>query len=230
MRTSPPADRLSVTLFGKTRRRVFDWLFTHPGESFYLRQLARITGSSPGALERELAKLTAAGILSRSLKGRATFYQADPGCPIYSELGSIIRKTSGVAGEIRRALESLASKLDFVILHGSAASGALRSASDVDLVTVGAAKFPDVVEALRPAQQRLGREVNPIVYTAGEFTRRIRSGDHFVTTLLQEPRTFIRGDADELERLVPKRLARSSPNVSGRNRRSPGRRRARPRR
>src|SRR5438105_10425270 len=97
MRTTSPTDRLSAALFGKTRRRLLDWLFTHSGESFYLRQLARITGSSPGALGRELAKLTAAGILIRSLKGRASVYQADPGSPIYVEPESITRKTTGAA-------------------------------------------------------------------------------------------------------------------------------------
>jgi predicted nucleotidyltransferase len=215
MRTQTSVDRLSGVLFGKTRRKLLDWLFGHPDESFYLRQLARLTGSSPGALGRELPELTAVGILSRAVKGRASFYQANRACPIYLELESIIRKTSGAGAAIRQALEPLASKVDLAILHGSAARGALRSTSDIDLVVVGAVSFAEVVGALAPVQQQLGREINPIVYTSGEFGKRIRSGQHFLTTLLNEPHTIILGGADELDRLVPKRLARSSPDVPG---------------
>ena len=36
-------DNLSATLFGKTRRAVLSLLFTHADESFYLRQIARIS-------------------------------------------------------------------------------------------------------------------------------------------------------------------------------------------
>ena len=212
-----PADRLSSVLFGKTRRRLLGWLFGHPDESFYVRQLVRITGASPGALVRELDELTAAGILSRSPKGRAVFYQVDPRSPIFRELQGIILKTAGVVAEIRRALKPLASRIDIALLHGSVARGALQSASDVDVVVVADASFADVVEALALAQRRLGREINPVVYSAGEFKKKVRSGHHFLTTVLRAPRTFILGGENELGQLVPKRVAGPPPNVRGRN-------------
>ena len=84
---------LSSALFGKTRRRLLAWLFMHPDEAFYIRQLVRILGSSPGALPRELDELTAAGILRRSRKGREVYYQVNSESPIFEELGSILRKT-----------------------------------------------------------------------------------------------------------------------------------------
>jgi predicted nucleotidyltransferase len=219
-----------VTLFGKTRRKLLGWLFTHPDESFYVRELVRILDASPGALSRELDELTAAGILRRTARGRATFYQVARDSPIFEELQGIFLKTAGLTGELRRALEPLSPRIDLALLHGSAARGALRSGSDIDLVIVGAISFGEVVTALSPAQARLGREINPIVYPKAEFRRRIRSGDHFLTSILQEPHLFVLGGENELGRLVPKRMAASSPNLVARGRRPARRRRTRPRR
>jgi predicted nucleotidyltransferase len=223
-------DGPAAALFGKTRRRLLGWLFTHPDESFYVRELVRITGAAQGAISGDLEKLAAAGILRRVARGNQVFYQADATCPIFPELKSVFLKTAGLADELRRALEPLGSRIRVALIHGSAATGALRASSDVDLVVIGGASFGDIVSALAPAQARLGREINPVVYSAGEFRSKLRSQHHFVTAVLREPHLFIVGDSGELERLGSKRLASSPPHESSGNRRSVRRRRARPRR
>jgi hypothetical protein len=45
-------------------------LLLRPEESFHLREIARLTGVGLGALQRELAALTAAGVLQRRHSGR----------------------------------------------------------------------------------------------------------------------------------------------------------------
>jgi hypothetical protein len=85
----------------------------------------------------------------------------------------------------------------------------------VDLVVIGDASFREVVSALAPAQALLAREVNPVVYSAGEFRSKLRSRHHFVTTVVREPHLFVIGDSSELERLGSKRLAPSPPNQPG---------------
>ena len=50
-------------LFGKTRRVVLAWLYGHPDERFYLRQLVRQTGAAQGAVQRELQLLSRAGLI-----------------------------------------------------------------------------------------------------------------------------------------------------------------------
>lgn len=93
----PLDEPLSAALFGKTRRRLFAWLFLHPADAFYIRQLARILGSSTGALTRELDELTVVGILVRSSKGRQVFYQVNRKSPIFEDLRAIILKTASPA-------------------------------------------------------------------------------------------------------------------------------------
>jgi predicted nucleotidyltransferase len=220
----------AAVLFGRTRRRLLGWLFTHPDESFYVRELVRITGVAQGAISGDLEKMATAGILRRAARGNQVFYQAAATCSIFGELKSIFLKTAGLADEIRRALEPLGSQVRVALIHGSAATGTLRASSDVDLVVIGDASFGEVVAALAPVQALLGREINPVVYSAGEFRSKLRSRHHFVTTVVREPHLFVVGQSSELKRLVSKRLAPSPPNELAGNRRPVRRRRARSRR
>src|SRR5674476_474429 len=73
-------------LFGKTRRAILTLLYGHSDESFHLRKILRLTGISPGAGQRELKRLSDAGIISRTLRDNQVIFQADARCPIHDEL------------------------------------------------------------------------------------------------------------------------------------------------
>ena len=94
-------------LFGKTRLAVLGVLFGHPGESFYLRELARATGVGLGAVQREVKKLTEAGVIRRTTRGRQVHYEANRESPIFPELRSLMTKTAGMADLVRSALAPL---------------------------------------------------------------------------------------------------------------------------
>jgi len=86
---------LATTLFGKTRRHLLALLYSNQADRFYLRQLTTAAGVAIGAAQRELADLTAAGIIRREVEGRQVYFQANSACPIFTELQSILRKTAG---------------------------------------------------------------------------------------------------------------------------------------
>jgi hypothetical protein len=81
-------------LFGATRRRVLGWLLSHSGDAFYLRQLARETGTAVGAAQRELEQLTAAGLVVREARGNQVYFQANREAAIFPELQGLFAKTS----------------------------------------------------------------------------------------------------------------------------------------
>ena len=89
--------RLSSALFGKTRLALLALFFTNPEREFYFRELTRLTGAGQGAVQRELKRLSEAGIISKSSRGREVYYKANRRCPIFSELHKIIIKTAGLA-------------------------------------------------------------------------------------------------------------------------------------
>jgi predicted nucleotidyltransferase len=212
MRTNDalPSDP-AAALFRKTRRRLLGWLFTHTDESFYVRELVRVSGAAVGAVSKELEELAAAGILRRTVRGNQVFYQANAESPIFEELKSIFTKTSGLVDQIRQALLPLADRIAVALVYGSAARGGLRASSDVDLLVVGSVSFGEVVTALAGVQSALGREINPSVYSTREFRSQLRARHHFLTSLMKEPLQFVIGGPDDLERLGAKRLGTGPP-------------------
>lgn len=200
-------EAISQALFGSTRRAVLALIYGRPEESFYLRQIARQVAAGQGAVQRELARLVAAGLVLRTRKGREVYYQANPSCPVFAELKGLIAKTAGLAEVLQSALEPLADKITVAFVYGSFAKGRGGAGSDVDVMVIGQASFAEVCEALRPAQEKLGREVNPAVYPEPELQAKLAAGHHFLRATLAEEKIFLIGDEGELGRLAEKRLA-----------------------
>ena len=200
MRASPipPAPQLVEVLFGAYRRQILALLLLHPDESFYVREIARLTGVPAGSLHRELKLLGDAGLLQRSVSGNQVRYQVDRDNPIQEELAGIFRKTAGLADVLRNALAPLAGKIRLAFIFGSVAQGRERSTSDVDVLVVGSASFAAVVGALSPAGERLRRAVNPVVMTRAAFESKRAGADRFVARIVREPKIILIGDAGEL--------------------------------
>ena len=194
----PPAPQLVEVLFGAYRRQILALLLLHPDESFYVREIARLTGVPAGSLHRELKLLGDAGLLQRSVSGNQVRYQVDRGNPIQEELAGIFRKTAGLADVLRDALAPLAGKIRLAFIFGSVAQGRERSTSDVDVLVVGSASFAAVVGALSPAGERLRRAVNPVVMTRAAFESKRAGADRFVARIVREPKIILIGDAGEL--------------------------------
>jgi predicted nucleotidyltransferase len=188
-------------LFSKARGAILGLLYGHPDEALYMRQIIRMTGLSPGSVKRELDELVAAELVLRDARGKQVFFQANGKNPIYEELRSILLKTVGAGGAIRTALLPLAGRIRFAFLYGSAARGRVRRVSDIDVIVVGDVAFEEVCDALYPVQSSLAREVNPIVYPVREFRDKLKMRHHFLREVMESPKVFLVGDADELERL-----------------------------
>jgi predicted transcriptional regulator len=87
---------LGDALFSKTQQKVLGLLFTKPDQSFFANEIVRWAGLGKGTVMRELEKLHAAGLISRTQIGNQSHYQANPNCPIYVEMAVIVRKTFGI--------------------------------------------------------------------------------------------------------------------------------------
>jgi predicted nucleotidyltransferase len=207
--TSRPP-RLIELLFGAYRRRILGLLLLHPEQSFYVREIMRLTGVPTGSLHRELTALNAAGLLMRSVSGSQVCYQADRSCPLFEELAGIFRKTSGLADVLREALEPLGGSVRSAFVFGSVAQGTERGTSDVDVMVLGSASFERVVEALMPVGAKLRREINPVVMTPEAFRAKLKARDRFASRVAREPKLFITGDAGELGEPAQDRAAQGA--------------------
>ena len=193
------ASTLSDTLFGRTRGAVLAVLFGHVGESYYLRQLARVTGITLGPVQRELRQLVDAGLVTKKTLGTQTLYSANEASPVFAEMRTLVAKTVGIHDVLLAALHPLKSKISVAFVYGSVARSRESQQSDVDLMVVGAVHFADVVDRIANAQKTLNREINPTVYTANEFRGKLRG--NFLKTVLGENKLFLIGDEDVLRKL-----------------------------
>jgi predicted nucleotidyltransferase len=190
-------NQLLDLLFGSYRQRVLGLLLLQPGERFHVRELARQTGTTAGTLHRELSKLAEAGLLIRERRGNQVLYQANRACPVFEELASLFRKTSGTVPALQEALRDLAPQIRFALVFGSLARGTETAGSDIDVLIIGDASFGDVVKALYAAQTLLQREINPVVYSADEFRARLNEREPLLLDILAKPRLFLIGNDDD---------------------------------
>lgn len=202
MSTLGMTEQVGEALFGKTQRTLLALFFTRPDEEFYLRQIVRMARMGQGAAQRELARWVAAGLLTRTRRGQQVYYQANRAAPIFVELQSLAVKTTGVAEVLRKALAGLAAHITVAFVHGSLTKGTVKAGSDVDVLVIGNTAFREVVSALLPAQETIGREVNPTVYAEQEFRAKLQAKHHFLTAVMGSPKVFIVGGEDELKRLA----------------------------
>ncbi len=192
---------MSSLLLPGYRRRVLGLLLLHPEEALHGREVARQTDLAAGTVTRELTKLAEVGLLKRVKRGNQQVYSADTNSPIFAELASILRKTSGLADLLTDALASMAPSLRVAFVYGSVARGHETIGSDVDVMLIGHVSFVEVVAQLHATQKTLGREVNPKLFTPEEFGQKAAT-EAFLMDVLAKPKIFLIGNAHDLEELA----------------------------
>ena len=189
--------QLGDALFTETQQRVLGLLYGRPDRSFYTKEILRRTGMGVATIKRELDRMRNAGILTLTRVGNQHHYQADPRCPIYSELIAIVKKTFGVTEVIRQALVGLQDKISWAFVYGSIASGKETAGSDIDLMIIGDVEFAGVVGALSKAQDTLGREINPKIFSEKEWLRMKKRDDAFYKEVMNKARIDVFGSSSE---------------------------------
>ncbi|MEO5881267.1 MAG: MarR family transcriptional regulator [Caldimonas sp.] len=175
-------------------------LLLHPDRALHVREIARLTGTTAGTLNKELARLHRAGLLEREEVGNQVRYAADRRSPVFEELSGILRKTVGLVDVLADALAPAAASgaVELAFVFGSVARSAETARSDVDVMLLGPIDFAEAVHLLDPAGVALGREVNPKIYTPAQWRKAVAAGEPFAREVLAQPRLFLIGTDDEL--------------------------------
>jgi predicted nucleotidyltransferase len=190
--TSPTS--IADALFSKARQRVLAVLFGAPDRSFYTNEVIGLAQSGAGAVQRELAVLAGAGLLTVRKQGNQKHFQANPASPVFAELRGLVLKTMGLADVLRTALAPLAAQIEQAFVFGSIAKQQDTAASDVDLLVVSdTLGYGDVFGALELASQTVGRKINPALYTAADFSARLQGGNAFINRVMQQPKIWLFG-------------------------------------
>jgi predicted nucleotidyltransferase len=194
----------------QARVAILKLLLLNAGNRFYLREIASLTDQPVQAVQRELPKLERMGLLDHTVDGNRKYYQVNRDCPIFPELKSIFLKTVGLGDALREYLSKQVGGIEVAFIYGSYAKGEESIASDIDLFVVGSIGLMELSTALAPARSELAREINPVMMTPQEFEAKVATKNHFVLSVLEEPKTFVVGNAQDLEALAGRRKAKKA--------------------
>jgi uncharacterized protein len=190
---------LEQLLGSRLRARLIGWLFSHPDERFYVRELTGLLGEDATNLSRELAKLETLGIVSSEREGQQKYYRPNPRCAVYDELVGLAVKTTGIGDVLREALMSHARKIQAALIYGSVARREHSAESDIDLLIIGEVSLEKMLPTLTQLEARLSREINLVTFTQAEFARRVAAKEPFLVSVLDSPKIFLIGDENALE-------------------------------
>jgi predicted nucleotidyltransferase len=189
---------IGEALFSGVQQRLLALLFTQVDRSFYANELIRLAQIGSGAVQRELARLEAAELVVVSRVGNQKHYQANRDSPVFAELHGLVVKSFGVADVLRQVLEPLRERMQSAWLFGSMASGEENSRSDIDVFVIAAdIAYPELIEALSIAETRLGRAINPVLYSEAEWLRKRAEKNHFMESVLSRPMIKLLGRDDD---------------------------------
>jgi predicted nucleotidyltransferase len=195
-----PATGLASALFSRVQLRVLQLLLGRPSQGYQLTEVINLAGSGRGAVQRELERLTKAGILNVSVARGRKIYQANRQSPIFRELHGIILKTVGLFEPLQRALKPFNPTMRAAFVYGSIAKGSDTAKSDIDLMIIGHdIAYGDVFSALQKAEKDLARPINPNLMSLAEWKKKLIEGNPFVTKIAKQPKLFVVGTEDGLK-------------------------------
>ena len=184
-------------MFTSTQQRLLTLLFGQPDRTFFTTELIELAESGTGAVQRQLRRLTDAGLIVVTKQGNQKHFQANRAAPVFEELRGIVLKTVGLADPIRKALVGLNEPVQLAIVYGSVAKHTDTASSDVDLLIVSDDLLLEkAYTVLAPAEQLISRKINVILLTQEDFERRRTDNSPFLSKVLIGEHLVLIGDTD----------------------------------
>lgn len=185
---------------GRIAQEVVALLMSTPGQELHTREIARRVEADAHPVQRALERLVAGGLVESRRLGNLRLWSVRQDSALVPAVREIVRRTTGVAARLRRRLAAMRD-VQLAFLFGSYASGEDALGSDIDLFIVGTVQWEALSTELEALASALGREVNPVVWSAEELTHPTRQRARFLDDVLSKPRIWLVGDDRELERI-----------------------------
>lgn len=177
-------------------------LLLQPQRHLHVREIARLTGTVAGTMNKELDRLHKAGLLEKHRVGNQLQFCANLQHPVFPELSALLRKTIGLADVLSLALTPVAQRIAVAFVFGSVARSSDVAESDVDVIIIGRVDFGEAVNLLYEAQTTLHREVNPKIFSVEAWLTKVSEKSSFVLDVLSKPKLFLIGTQHDLDQLA----------------------------
>ena len=102
---------------------------------------------------------------------------------------------------LRAALAPLQARIDAAFIYGVPAKRTAPEHGDIDVMIVGSGiAYVEVIPYFIKAARRIGRGINPGIYTADELARKLAGGNRLVLAVLKQRKIFLIGSEEDLPR------------------------------
>jgi len=185
VRTAAPA--LLPVFRSRLQGELLALMLSDPAVEWTVDQLAARTGHPYQTVANEVRRFQAAELVAVRTIGRSKLLRANQDSPYFGPLAQLAVMSFGpplVIGEEFAALEGLQEIFIFGSWAARYAGEGGPAPRDVDVLLIGGPDRDAVYEAARRAEQRLGREVNVTVRSAGQWRS---AGDGFTQQLRASP-------------------------------------------
>lgn len=164
---------LDIISKSKIKQKILRLFFSRPDKEYYLTEIARKIGASPGNSQRELEKMLKAGILNSSKKGNLRMYSLNKTNPLYRQLKQIVNKTIGIEEEMKKIIKKIKG-INFAFIFGSYVNGDFSANSDIDLFIIGKIDENQFSREIRTMEKEIDREINYHLYSEKDFNKKFK--------------------------------------------------------
>ena len=192
---------LSEILSSKIRADIFRLFFGVSDNELHMREIERRSGYAIGTIQTELRKLLRLDLVNKRKDGNRTYYRANKDHPLFLDIQRLVLKTVGLVDILQNKLTK-SQEITIAFVFGSIARQEEMAGSDIDLVVIGHLGLREITGLLSGLTEKVGREINPHVFSVKEFKKRIARKEHFITQVLDEPKIFIFGNENELKTMA----------------------------
>jgi len=177
----------------KNRIEIIGFLLFRNADT-YIREISRELKISSSAVKREIDSLFLLGIIKIN-RNRINLNEK---CPFLIDLKNIFIKTDFITYPIKGVLDD--KKIKYALIFGSFAQGDYKEESDLDLLIIGDIGLFELTKLLKPIENNLFREINPVVWKSKDLVAKKYTG--FVKDIFSKKIIMVKGGENEIRSIV----------------------------
>jgi predicted nucleotidyltransferase/DNA-binding transcriptional ArsR family regulator len=185
----------------KIKRKIILLFLCNQKREFYLSEIAKIVGTSPGTAQRELNRLLASDFISFKKKANLSIYSLNKRYALLKEVEAIVNKTFGIEVQLKNDL-GVIDNIEYAFIFGSFVKGKFRSESDIDLFIIGDVEEDQILKTIENIENSIDREINYHFADKDDFLSKTKD-NYFYREILHDYLLLI-GNKDEFKKLIEK--------------------------
>lgn len=184
---------LKDLFISKTRVKLLENFLSDPTQMYHVRDLVRRTGEEINAVRRELGRMEVLGMVKKEPRGNRLYYWFRKDYIFYSDLLSLVAKSTGIGENIIRNKNKLG-RISLALLSTHFVRREPRSSpEEVDLFIVGDIALPELGAIVKAEEIKRGQPINYTPMTEEELKFRRTRRDPFLLSILTGSRVMIIG-------------------------------------